>query len=323
METAATGICCHLTARNDSLSAEWIVRLFVIGSEGQLARSLCELAVNTPDLTIGCSRRPTMDLLDPDSIERPLLDFAPDVVVNPAAYTAVDRAESEPEVAFATNRDGAGLVAQTAARIGTPIIHLSTDYVFDGRKDAPYVETDPVAPQGVYGHSKLAGEIAVAAANQRHIILRTSWVYAPFGNNFVRTVLRLSRQTGKLRVVDDQIGCPTFAPDLAFAIIEIARKALSNSWDERLAGITHICGPDQLSWVAFARKIMHYTEKMGGGAVEVEAIPTAAYPTAAVRPANSRLCCGRLASIFDIRMPPLESSLERCMKRLLSNQPQI
>ena len=298
------------------------MRLFVIGSEGQVARSLCELAVNVPNLTIGGSRRPDIDLLDPDSIERPLMDFSPDLVVNPAAYTAVDRAESEPEMAFAINRDGAGLVAQAAARMGAPIIHLSTDYVFDGKKTAPYVETDPVAPQGVYGQSKLAGEIAVAAANERHIILRTSWVYAPFGNNFVRTMLRLSKQRNKLSVVDDQIGCPTFAPDLAFAIVAIARKALSNSWDERLAGTTHICGPDQLSWFAFARKIMCCSEKMGGPSVEVEAIPSAAYPTAAVRPANSRLCCERLASIFDIRMPSLESSLEACMRRLLSNQPQ-
>jgi dTDP-4-dehydrorhamnose reductase len=321
VETASKGVC-RVPARDHSITTERIVRLFVIGSEGQVARSLCELAVSVPNVTIGCSRRPNMDLLDPASIERPLLDFSPDVVVNPAAYTAVDRAESEPEMAFAINRDGAGLVAQAAARMGLPIIHLSTDYVFDGKKNAAYVETDPVAPQGVYGQSKLAGEIAVAAANERHIILRTSWVYAPFGNNFVRTMLRLSKQRSKLAVVDDQIGCPTFASDLAFAIITIARTVLANSWDERLAGITHICGPDQVSWFAFARKIMHYSEKLAGHSVEVEAISTAAYPTAAVRPANSRLCCDRLASIFDIRMPPLESSLERCMRRLLSKEPQ-
>jgi dTDP-4-dehydrorhamnose reductase len=294
------------------------VRLFVIGTEGQVARSLCELAINTPNSTILCSARPNVDLLRPASIERTLSSFAPDLVINPAAYTAVDRAETEPEIAFATNRDGAGNVAAAAARIGVPIIHLSTDYVFDGKKNGPYLETDSVAPQGIYGKSKLEGELSVAAANERHIVLRTSWIYAPFGNNFVRTMLRLSRERDKLTVVDDQIGCPTFAPDLAFAIVEIARKVLSNHWDKRFAGITHICGPDEVSWFAFARKIMQLSKEISGHSVEVEAIPTTSYPTAALRPKNSRLCCDRLASIFDVRMPPLESSLEKCMKRLLS-----
>jgi dTDP-4-dehydrorhamnose reductase len=294
------------------------VRLFVIGTEGQVARSLCELAINTPNSTILCSARPNVDLLRPASIERTLSSFAPDLVINPAAYTAVDRAETEPEIAFATNRDGAGNVAAAAARIGVPIIHLSTDYVFDGKKNGPYLETDSVAPQGIYGKSKLEGELSVAVANERHIVLRTSWIYAPFGNNFVRTMLRLSRERDKLTVVDDQIGCPTFAPDLAFAIVEIARKVLSNHWDKRFAGITHICGPDEVSWFAFARKIMQLSKEISGHSVEVEAIPTTSYPTAALRPKNSRLCCDRLASIFDVRMPPLESSLEKCMKRLLS-----
>jgi dTDP-4-dehydrorhamnose reductase len=294
------------------------VRLFVIGTEGQVARSLCELAINTPNSTILCSARPNVDLLRPASIERTLSSFAPDLVINPAAYTAVDRAETEPEIAFATNRDGAGNVAAAAARIGVPIIHLSTDYVFDGKKNGPYLETDSVAPQGIYGKSKLEGELSVAVANERHIVLRTSWIYAPFGNNFVRTMLRLSKERDKLTVVDDQIGCPTFAPDLAFAIVEIARKVLSNHWDKRFAGITHICGPDEVSWFAFARKIMQLSKEISGHSVEVEAIPTTSYPTAALRPKNSRLCCDRLASIFDVRMPPLESSLEKCMKRLLS-----
>jgi dTDP-4-dehydrorhamnose reductase len=294
------------------------VRLFVIGTEGQLARSLCELAINTPNLTIDCSGRPKVDLLRKDSIELALSSFSPDLVINPAAYTAVDRAEKEAEIAFATNRDGAKNVAAAAARIGVPIIHLSTDYVFDGKKNGPYLETDPVAPQGIYGKSKLEGELSVAAANERHIILRTSWVYAPFGNNFVRTILRLSKERQKLTVVDDQIGCPTFAPDLAFAIVEIARKVLSNHWDSRFGGITHICGADEVSWCEFARKIMRLSQKISGHSVEVEAIPTEAYPTAAVRPKNSRLCCDRLASIFEIRMPSLKSSLEKCMQRLLS-----
>jgi dTDP-4-dehydrorhamnose reductase len=294
------------------------VRLFVIGHDGQVARSLRELAISIPDLVIDCRGRPDVDLLRPDSIRRALFAFSPDLVINSAAYTAVDRAESEPELAFATNRDGAGNVAAAAAQIGVPIIHLSTDYVFDGRKSKPYVETDPPAPLGVYGHSKLAGERAVAAANNQHIILRTSWVYAPFGNNFVRTMLRLSRQRDKLRVVDDQMGCPTFAPDLAFAIFEIARKVLSNGWNKNLAGITHICGPDEVSWCTFARKIMRASQLKSAHSVVVEAIRSTEYPTAAARPANSRLCCDRLATNFDIRMPPLEPSLERCVECFLN-----
>jgi dTDP-4-dehydrorhamnose reductase len=298
------------------------VRLFIIGTEGQVARSLREMAVEMPDVAIASGGRPDVDLLRPDSIERGLFAFSPDIVINAAAYTAVDRAESEADIAFATNRDGAGNAAAAAARLGVPIIHLSTDYVFDGKKNGPYVETDPVAPQGIYGRSKLAGEYAVAAANEEHIILRTSWVYAPFGNNFVRTMLRLSEQRSKLSVVNDQIGCPTFAPDLALAIFEIARKVLSNSWNKELAGITHICGPDEVSWYQFACKIMHFTRLKRGHGVDVEAIPSTAYPTAAIRPANSRLCCNRLASVFGIHMPPLESSLEECIERIFSLQHQ-
>ena len=176
------------------------------------------------------AQRPDVDLLRPASIAQALADFRPDIVVNPAAYTAVDKAESEPDQAFALNRDGAGAVAAAAANQGVPVIHLSTDYVFDGTKDAPYVESDPVNPQSVYGRSKLEGELAVAAANPRHIILRTSWVYAPFGTNFVRTMLRLAAERDQLRVVDDQIGCPTYAPDIAAAIIAIAKKVLREGW---------------------------------------------------------------------------------------------
>jgi dTDP-4-dehydrorhamnose reductase len=302
------------------LHASWSssLRVLVIGAEGQVARSLREVA--DEGVAITCSRRPEVDLLHPNSIERALTAFSPDIVVNPAAYTAVDQAEADVETAFAINRDGAKNVAAVAARMGIPIIHLSTDYVFDGKKREPYVETDPVAPQCVYGRSKLAGELAIAAANGRHLILRTSWVYAPFGNNFVRTMLRLSKQRNTLTVVDDQIGCPTFAPDLARAILEIARKVLSGSWASELGGVTHICGPDEVSWYQFACKIMHFSKLISGHAVEVEPIPSAAYPTAATRPANSRLCCNRLASIFKIRMPPLEVSLEQCMERYFSLQ---
>jgi dTDP-4-dehydrorhamnose reductase len=299
------------------LIREWIVRLYVVGTEGQVARSLREAAANNPDIVIGCGGRPNIDVLRPDLVEKALLAFSPDIVINPAAYTAVDRAEAEPELAFAVNCDGAGNVAAAAARLDIPIIHLSTDYVFDGKKKSHYVETDAVAPKGVYGRSKLAGEHAVAAANNRHIILRTSWVYAPFGNNFVRAMLRLSANRDRLAVVDDQVGCPTFAPDIAVAIVTIAHKIASSGWQERLTGVTHLAGPDEVTWCDFARLIMHVSEKKGRRSVPVDAISTAAYPTAAARPANSRLCCDRLAAIFGIHMPPLALSLEKCLERLL------
>ncbi|WOH53691.1 dTDP-4-dehydrorhamnose reductase [Bradyrhizobium sp. sBnM-33] len=293
------------------------MRVYVIGTEGQVARSLREAATNRPDVVIGCAGRPDVDILRGDLVERALLAFSPDVVINPAAYTAVDRAESEPDLAFAVNRDGAGIVAATAAKLGIPIIHLSTDYVFDGKKQSPYVETDAVAPNSVYGRSKLAGEHEVARANHRHVILRTSWIYAPFGNNFVRTMLRLSDVRDRLTVVDDQIGCPTFAPDIANAIIAISRKIESIGWQQQLAGVTHLAGPDEITWCGFARLIMQGKQKRGGRFVPVDAISTADYPTAAARPANSRLGCERLATVFDFHMPPLERSLDNCMDRLL------
>lgn len=293
------------------------MRLYVIGTEGQVARALRESAIDQPDVVIGGAGRSEIDVRRPDLLEKALAAFSPDIVINPAAYTAVDRAETEPELAFAVNRDGAGHVAAAAARIGIPVVHLSTDYVFDGTKDAPYVETDPVAPMGVYGQSKLAGEYAVVAANDHHIILRTSWVYAPYGNNFVRTMLRLSAERDRLRVVDDQAGCPTYAPDIAAAIMTVARQIESSGWQAQFAGVTHLAGPDEITWYDFAQKIMGLCRKKTGRHVAVDAISTAEYPTAARRPANSRLCCDRLASIFGVRLPPLEQSLEKCLDRLL------
>jgi len=296
------------------------LRLYVFGSKGQVACSLREAARDQSDIVANFGGRPAVDIVHPDLVENALQEFYPDIVVNAAAYTAVDRAESEPEVAFATNRDGAGIIAAAAGRLEIPILHLSTDYVFDGKKQSPYLETDATAPMSVYGQSKLEGELAVAAANERHLVLRTAWVYAPFGNNFVRTMLRLSKSHDKLRVVDDQIGCPTYAPDIAMAILSIARMITHSGWRQEFAGVTHLAGPDEVTWCDFARRIMCDLERIGDRSVPVEPIPTAAYPTAAVRPANSRLCCDRLASIFDIRMPPLESSLKQCVARLVATQ---
>ena len=292
------------------------MRLYVIGGEGQVARSLREAAALDRDVVYVYGARPEVDLLEPSSIKA-IADFRPDVVVNPAAYTAVDQAESEPGQAFAVNRDGARAAAVVAADQGVPIIHLSTDYVFDGKKQGAYIESDPVAPLGVYGQSKLAGELAVAETSPKHIVLRTSWVYSPFGSNFVRTILRLAEQRDRLQVVDDQLGCPTYAPDIAGAIIAIARQVAGSRWISGFAGVTHLAGPDVLSWCGFAKEIIRGATDRGGRAVPVEPIATSDYPTAAVRPANSALSTERLSATFGIRLPPMRDSLSDCLDRLL------
>jgi dTDP-4-dehydrorhamnose reductase len=292
------------------------MRLYSIGAEGQLARALREAAAGYPDIVFKAGARPLVDLLRPNSVGRALADFNPDLVINPAAYTAVDKAELEPELAFSINRDGARAVATATANRGIPIIQLSTDYVFDGRKTASYVETDRTSPLGVYGQSKLEGEHAVAASNPRHIVMRTSWAYAPYGNNFVRTMLRLSRQQALLRVVNDQIGCPTYAPDIARSILDVATLVHRSGWQNRFAGVTHLAGPDAMTWFGFARKIIAGAAMRGGRDVTVEPISTAEYPTTAVRPANSRLSTDRLNSVFGVFVPHVDHSLEDCLNRL-------
>ena len=292
------------------------MRLYVLGGEGQVARALREAAISDPAIVFRNGTRPEVDLLKPESIKRAIADFRPDIVVNPAAYTAVDKAESEPDMAYALNRDGARAVAIAAANLDVPVIHFSTDYVFDGKKPEPYVETDLVDPQGIYGRSKLAGELAVADANPKHMVLRTAWVYAPFGANFVRTMLRLAAARDRLTVVDDQIGCPTSAPDIADAVLAIAHQVMGAGWNPEFAGVTHLAGPDSVTWCAFAREIVARAAARGGRAVPVDPITTADYPTPAARPANSRLSTDRLSSVFGISLPPMATSLDGCLDRL-------
>jgi dTDP-4-dehydrorhamnose reductase len=297
------------------------MRIFVTGAEGQVARSLREAIGEHPDLEVMFGARPSVDLTRADTVRSAIETFRPDLVVNPAAYTAVDKAESEPDLAFAINRDGAGAVAAAADSVGAPIIHLSTDYVFDGEKPSPYCETDATSPQGVYGRSKLAGELAVASANSRHIILRTAWVYAPFGANFVKTMLRLAAERDRLRVVDDQIGCPTYAPDIASAILSIATTLRSSGWNDGHAGVTHLAGPDAVTWCGFARAVVKGGARRGGRDVPVDAIGTADFPTPAKRPANSRLATTRLETLFGLRLLSLYDSLDRCLDRLIETKP--
>jgi dTDP-4-dehydrorhamnose reductase len=295
------------------------MRLLVFGRQGQVARSLREAAAHEKDVDFLCVGRPEVDLARPETITAAITQFRPDIIVNPAAYTAVDKAELEPELAFEINRDGAGAIAIAAARENVPIIHFSTDYVFDGKKSGFYDEHDVPNPQTVYGRSKLEGERAVALANPRHVILRTSWVYAPFGGNFVKTIWGRIATGQPLRVVNDQTGCPTYAPDIAVQTIRLARGLIDTGWRPEFAGVTDMVGPDALTWYAFAREILNGYVARGGKSVEVAPVPSSEYVTRACRPLNSRLSTERLKSVFDIRLPHLEVSLGDCLDRLVKN----
>jgi dTDP-4-dehydrorhamnose reductase len=291
------------------------MRIVVTGRTGQVARSLIERAGDMEVIALG---RPEFDLARPSNLHGLLRAAAPDVVVSAAAYTNVDKAESEPELAFAVNRDGAGAVAEAAARLGVPIIHLSTDYVFDGAKSSPYLEDDVAHPLGVYGASKLAGEEAVRTAAPDHVILRTAWVYSPFGSNFLMTMLRLAEDRPELRIVADQIGSPTSALDIADGILAIARNLLRKPEDTRLRGSFHMVAAGQASWAGFAQEILRLSRNLGGPTATVRSISAADYPTAARRPANSCLSTARLALVHGVRLPDWRPSTALVVQRLLA-----
>jgi len=292
------------------------LRAVLIGRNGQVAASLARAL---PDA--GCEvvvlARPDFDLARPDAIAAAIVEAKPDVVINPAAYTAVDRAEDEPEAAYAINRDAAGSVAAAAARAGAVIIHFSTDYVFDGRQARPYVETDTTGPQGVYGASKLAGEEAVAAANPRHVILRTAWVCSADGSNFLKTMLRLAAERPELKVVDDQHGSPTFAADIAAATVRIAEAAAKAKAGAAEFGIFHLVSQGQVTWCGFARAIMAASRVRGGPYAPVKAITTAEFPTKARRPVYSKLDTAKLARVYGITMPHWQAALDRWLDGMI------
>ncbi|MBV1694528.1 MAG: dTDP-4-dehydrorhamnose reductase [Hyphomicrobiales bacterium] len=290
------------------------MRILVTGRSGQLATALSEVARS--GIEIVALGRPEFDIADEASVQRAIARAAPYVVINTAAYTAVDRAESERDAAFAVNAAGAGHVAAAAAAIGAPVIHVSTDYVYDGAKPAPYVESDATAPLGVYGASKLAGEQAVAAANPRHVIVRTSWVVSPFAANFVKTMLRLAGERPMLRVVDDQHGAPTYAPDLAAALVSIAQAIAGRPEADPAWGIYHAANGGETTWCGIARHVMSAARSHGLPAADVTAITTADYPTPARRPANSRLDCSRLGASFGIHLRPWRPAVDDCIARL-------
>ena len=261
------------------------MRLIVTGARGQIAQSLLERAPRWQADVI-CACRPALDLAEPGSVARALADMKGDAIVNAAAYTAVDRAESEESLATRINGAGAGEVAEWAAKRGMPLLHISTDYVFDGALDRPYQEDDPVGPVGAYGRSKLAGERLVARHNQRAAIFRTSWVYSPFGANFVKTMLRLGETRDEVSVIADAVGAPTSALDLADTLFAAARKLLTEPDSAGLTGIFHSTGGGEASWADFAEVIFGEAERRGRKPVAVRRIATAEYPTQARRPAS-------------------------------------
>lgn len=295
------------------------MKLLVTGRVGQVARALFEAGAMAGE-TVAVVGRPALDLLDRSSIEAVIDRERPTIVINAAAYTQVDQAESDEAAAFAVNADGARHVAEACAARALPVIHLSTDYVFDGKKDIAYRESDPTGPINVYGRSKLAGEEAVAAACAHHLIVRTSWVYSPWGSNFVLTMLRLAQTRRIINVVSDQFGCPTYAPHLADALLSMARRATSQpkttTW-----GVYHAAGCGETNWCEFARDIYRAASAHGLPAAEVQPIQGKDYPTPAARPQNSRLNTQALHQHFGAKLPDWREGTAACVARIVRDQP--
>ncbi len=284
------------------------MKVLVTGREGQLVSSLVERARSDPSLSLVPLGRPELDLERPGAAAAAIRATAPDLVINAAAWTAVDAAEDESDRAFRINADAAGEIAEGAGAVGAPIIQISTDYVFDGSSTTPYREEDPVAPIGVYGRSKLAGEAQVRAANPDHLIVRTAWVYSPFGRNFLRTMMAAAELRDELRVVADQRGSPTNALDLADALLVIVRN-----WRP---GTVHLAGGGGASWFDFAAAIMDERARHGLRAPPVVPIATAEWPTPAARPPNWGRDCGRAEDWFGVRLPAWRDSVAGLVGRL-------
>jgi dTDP-4-dehydrorhamnose reductase len=282
------------------------MRVLIIGAGGQVGHELMRAAWPTHATVTGLARA-DLDITDRSAVVSAMRNDPWDLVVNVAAFTAVDRAESERDAAFAVNRDGAANVAQACASRGIPLVHLSTDYVFDGTKAGAYTEDDPIAPLNVYGASKAAGEHAVRASLAEHIIVRTSWVYGARGHNFVKTMLRLGGERDELAIVDDQWGNPTAAADIAAAIVGIAARL-------RRWGTYHYCGAGTTTWYRLAVRIFELWSPRRRPSLRP--IASAEYPTPARRPANSALDCRRIVEAFGVARPRWEDSLARVLAEL-------
>ena len=289
------------------------MRILVTGRHGQLARSLVERAAGRPGTTIVLAARPQLDLERPETIAPALDAVRADAIINAAAYTAVDKAEDEPDRAWAINAEAPGLLARAAAARDIPIVHLSSDYVFDGSGEDARDETARTGPLGVYGRSKLAGEEKVCAAAPRHAIVRTAWVYSPFGTNFVKTMINAAKTRDALAVVSDQHGNPTCALDLADGLLRLLEQWTSGVRD---GGTYHLAGTGDASWFELACEVFAQCRKHGLPAADVRPIATADWPTRAVRPANSRLDSRKFERDFGFRMPDWRLSVAATVERL-------
>jgi len=285
------------------------LRILIVGRNGQVSRALQSRLSGMGELLVRGSDQ--LDLAQPDALHAPIEALRPGLIINAAAHTAVDQAESEPERAFAINATAPGILAQAALDLGIPLIHYSTDYVFDGLKPAPYTEDDTPNPLSVYGRSKLAGEHAIGQAGGQHLILRTSWVYSTEGRNFLLTMQRLLQEKPQLRVVADQIGAPTWAGTIADStaqLIERWQAGQPGAW-----GTYHLTARGETSWFGFAQAIGENLLERNKSCALLEPIASSAYPTPAPRPLNSRLDCSRLLKEWTVRQPDWRDALQQCL----------
>jgi len=292
-------------------------KILVIGKTGQLALSLIEQAdLSGIDLT--CVGRPEMDLADSDRTYQAIIDHKPDILINAAAYTDVDAAEDDAALAYAINRDGTQALARAAKALDIPFLHVSTDYVYSGDLDRPYVETDATSPTGVYGASKLAGEKAALQTHSKTSIFRTAWVYSPYGKNFVKTMLWLGNNKDEVGIVADQVGNPTYARDFAQALLSVADHIERSGWQEDFGGLFHLAGQGEASWHSLALEIFEQASalRLSKRPKIIHALATAEYPTIAARPANSRLNCDKVAGTFGLKLSNWQSSLVDCLTQL-------
>ncbi|SFJ10734.1 dTDP-4-dehydrorhamnose reductase [Pseudomonas guineae] len=285
------------------------MRILLLGKHGQVSQELQRCLSGTCELTVLGSDQ--LDLAKPEQIRQHVLSLRPELIINAAAHTAVDQAESEPELAFAINATAPGILAEAAAELNIPLIHYSTDYVFDGTQTEPYRESDAPHPLSVYGRSKLAGEQAIQAAGGMHLILRTSWVYSQHGRNFLLTMQRLLQEREALNVVADQIGAPTWAGSIAQTTAQLIEHWCSGQagpW-----GVYHLTAQGETSWFGFASAIAAHLQGQGKPVATLQPIPSSAYPTPARRPLNSRLNCSQLQQAWHIQLPTWQSALSECL----------
>lgn len=285
-----------------------MIKILITGCNGQVGHCLVQQLIGKADvLALGSSQ---LDISNKEQVFNTVLEFKPDFIINAAAHTAVDKAETEEELSYKVNRDGPMFLAQASAQVGACLLHISTDYVFEGNKKGIYTEQDQTKPQGIYGASKLAGEVAIQESNPRHIILRTAWVFGGHGNNFVKTMLRLGKDRDALSIVGDQFGGPTYAGDIAKALISIAEQIHSGAEDW---GVYHFSGAPHVSWYEFAQEIFKQAEQKNllAQTPSLTSITTSEFPTPAKRPENSKLDCSKINTVFGIEASNWTMALNR------------